>query len=50
MEAGGGNSLAWVHPHQRSSMTGHDLQLLVLLLSPGMLLSVLLLATFAAGG
>jgi hypothetical protein len=31
-------------------MTSHDLQLLVLLLSPGMLLSVLLLATFAAGG
>jgi hypothetical protein len=31
-------------------MTGHDLQLLVLLLCPGMLLSVLLLATFAAGG
>ena len=33
-----------------AAMTGHDLQLLVLLLSPGMLLSVLLLATFAAGG
>jgi hypothetical protein len=31
-------------------MTVHDLELLVLLLSPGMLLSVLLLATFAAGG
>jgi hypothetical protein len=31
-------------------MTAHDLQLLVLLLSPGMLLSVLLLVTFAAGG
>ena len=32
------------------AMTAHDLELLVLLLSPGMLLSVLLLATFAAGG
>ena len=31
-------------------MTVHDLELLVLLLSTGMLLSVLLLATFAAGG
>jgi len=31
-------------------MTLHDLGLLVLLLSPGMLLSVLLLSTFAAGG
>lgn len=31
-------------------MTSHDLLLLVLLLSPGMLLSVLLLSTFAAGG
>jgi hypothetical protein len=31
-------------------MTVHDLELLVLLLSPGILLSVLLLATFAAGG
>jgi len=31
-------------------MTAHDLQPLVLLLSPGMLLSVLLLLTFAAGG
>ncbi len=31
-------------------MTIHDLGLLVLLLSPGMLLSVLLLSTFAAGG
>jgi len=28
----------------------HDLGLLVLLLSPGMLLSILLLSTFAAGG
>jgi hypothetical protein len=31
-------------------MTLHDLGLLVLLLSPGMLMSVLLLFTFAAGG
>ncbi len=31
-------------------MTFHDLGLLVLLLSPAMLLSVLLLSTFAAGG
>ena len=31
-------------------MTVHDLEKLVLLLSPGMPLSVLLLATFAAGG
>jgi hypothetical protein len=31
-------------------MTLHDLGLLVLLLSPGMLISVLLLLTFAAGG
>jgi len=31
-------------------MTIHDLGLLILLLSPGMLLSVLLLSTFAAGG
>ena len=31
-------------------MTTHDLGLLALLLSPGMILSVLLLATFAAGG
>ncbi|ABM75508.1 Conserved hypothetical protein [Prochlorococcus marinus str. NATL2A] len=31
-------------------MTLHDLGLLVLLLSPGMLLSILLLSTFAAGG
>jgi len=31
-------------------MTLHDLGLLVLLLSPGMLISVLLLFTFAAGG
>ncbi len=31
-------------------MTFHDLGMLVLLLSPGMLLSVLLLSTFAAGG
>ena len=31
-------------------MTIHDLGLLVLLLSPGMLLSVLILSTFAAGG
>jgi len=30
-------------------MTPHDLGLLALLLSPGMLLSVLLLATFAPG-
>ena len=31
-------------------MTTHDLALLVLLLSPGLLISVLLLLTFAAGG
>ena len=31
-------------------MTPHDLGLLVTLLLPGMLLSVLLLSTFAAGG
>ena len=31
-------------------MTPHDLGLLALLLSPGMLLSVLLLASFVAGG
>ena len=31
-------------------MTLHDLGQLVLLLSPGLLLSVLLLAAFAAGG
>ena len=31
-------------------MTPHDLGLLVALLLPGMLLSVLLLSTFAAGG
>ena len=31
-------------------MTPHDLGLLALLLSPAMLLSVLLLFTFAAGG
>ncbi len=31
-------------------MTLHDLGLLVLLLSPGMLLSVLILSTFAEGG
>ena len=35
---------------QDLSMTVHDLGLLVLLLCPGMLLSVLLLSTFAAGG
>lgn len=33
-----------------AAMTPHDLGLLALLLSPGMILSVLLLATFAAGG
>ena len=32
------------------TMTPHDLGLLVTLLLPGMLLSVLLLSTFAAGG
>lgn len=37
--------------HARSSdMTPHDLGQLVLLLLPGMLLSVVLLFTFAAGG
>jgi len=34
----------------RLTMTPHDLGLLVTLLLPGMLLSVLLLSTFAAGG
>jgi hypothetical protein len=33
-----------------ATMTPHDLGLLVVLLLPGMLLSVLLLTTFAAGG
>ena len=40
--------LAWVNCS--FAMTPHDLGLLALLLSPGLLLSVLLLATFAAGG
>jgi hypothetical protein len=31
-------------------MTQHDLLMLVLLLSPGLLLSVILMLTFAAGG
>jgi len=31
-------------------MNSHDLLTLVLLLSPGLLLSVLIMATFAAGG
>jgi len=31
-------------------MTGHELLTLALLLSPGMLLSVLIMATFAKGG
>jgi len=31
-------------------MTSHDLLTLVLLLTPGILLSVLIMATFAAGG
>jgi len=31
-------------------MTSHDLLMLVLLLSPGLLLSVVLMFTFAAGG
>lgn len=31
-------------------MTPHDLLLLVLLLSPGLLLSVLVMVTFAKGG
>lgn len=31
-------------------MTPHDLLMLVLLLSPGLLLSALIMATFAAGG
>ena len=35
---------------KRLTMTPHDLGLLVVLLLPGMLLSVLLLSTFAAGG
>ena len=49
LERSGANSLAWAGG-TCCSMTAHDLQLLVLLLSPGMLLSVLLLLTFAAGG
>jgi hypothetical protein len=31
-------------------MTSHDLLMLVLLLSPGLLLSVMIMVTFAAGG
>lgn len=31
-------------------MSSHDLLMLVLLLSPGILLSVILMLTFAAGG
>ncbi len=31
-------------------MTPHDLLMLVLLLAPGILLSVVVMATFAAGG
>ncbi len=31
-------------------MTLHDLGLMIILLSPGMLISVLLLSAFAAGG
>lgn len=31
-------------------MTPHDLLMLVLLLTPGILLSVLIMVTFAAGG
>ncbi|AFY50135.1 hypothetical protein Nos7524_4376 [Nostoc sp. PCC 7524] len=31
-------------------MTAHDLLMLVTLLSPGILLSVLIMASFAAGG
>ncbi|ADI65393.1 conserved hypothetical protein ['Nostoc azollae' 0708] len=31
-------------------MTAHDLIVLVTLLSPGLLLSVVIMATFAAGG
>ncbi len=31
-------------------MTAHDLMMLALMLSPGLLLSALLMATFAAGG
>ena len=31
-------------------MTTHDLLMLALMLSPGILLSVLVMATFAAGG
>ncbi len=39
-------SLHRAHP----TMTPHDLGLLAVLLLPGMLLSVLVLSTFAAGG
>ena len=35
---------------KRCLMTLHDLELLALLLSPAMLMSVLILFTFAAGG
>jgi len=31
-------------------MTAHDLLVLVTLLSPGLLLSIIIMATFAAGG
>jgi hypothetical protein len=31
-------------------MSSHDLLMLVLLLSPGLLLSVMIMVTFAAGG
>ena len=37
-------------PQPDPAMTPHDLGLLVVLLLPGMLLSVLVLSTFAAGG
>jgi len=41
---------ATLEHEDRLAMTPHDLGLLALLLSPGLMLSVLLLTSFAAGG
>ena len=35
---------------RKAKMSSHDLFMLILLLSPGLLLSVILMVTFAAGG
>ncbi len=35
---------------EKTAMTTHDLLMLALMLSPGILLSVLVMASFAAGG